>query len=236
MKKTAKIIAGFGTVLFILAGNGYGQETAKTVEGYKIAPPKATKSTKATKAGKVARVTDYARPVGTSEAVTFTGYAIAPVAATAAGAISVEGFALPEKDQVSIQRKANLRFSGETKVSEAKIKMTGDYNYLMIALHGGLMSGSVTVEMIDPKGEIRGKFSLKTDDLVITGDKTSIQQMVNGDMQKDFRMPLSGEWIIRATGVTAEGVIDIVINQQYRSGMGTTEPIDIGVPLNEKKQ
>ncbi|MCX6225802.1 MAG: hypothetical protein NTV01_13795 [Bacteroidia bacterium] len=220
MKKTVKIIAGFGTVLLMLTGAGYGQEAVKTVEGFKIDPPKATK-TKPAKAGK---------------AVTVTGYPIAPVAATPTSMATVEGFALPEKDQVSIQRKASLRFSGETKVSEAKIKMTGDYNYLMIALHGGLMSGSVTVEMIDPKGEIRGKFNLKTDDLVVTGDKTSIQQMVNGDMQKDFRMPLSGEWIIRATGVTAEGVIDIVINQQYRPGMGTTEPIDVGVPLNEKKQ
>jgi hypothetical protein len=206
----------------MLAGAGYGQEAVKTVEGFKIDPPKATKTTKAAKAGK---------------AMTVTGYPAASVAATPTSMATVEGFALPEKDQVSIQRKASLRFSGETKVSEAKIKMTGDYNYLMIALHGGLMSGSVTVEMIDPKGEIRGKFSLKTDDLVITGDKTSIQQMVNGDMQKDFRMPLSGEWIIRATGATAEGVIEIAINQQYRPGFGITEPVEVNdQPLPEKKR
>jgi hypothetical protein len=151
--------------------------------------------------------------------------------------VSVEGFALPEKDQVLIERKASLRFSGETKVSEAKIEMTGDYNYLRIALHGGFISGSVTVEMIDPKGEVRGKFSLKTDDLVITGDKTSIQQMVNGDMLKEFRIPLIGDWIIRASGVTAEGVLDIIITQQYRPGMGSAEPIKVeGVPLPEIKR
>jgi hypothetical protein len=78
---------------------------------------------------------------------------------------------------------------------------------------------------------------LKTDDTIVTGDKTSVVEEVSGDMQKDFVNPLKGEWIIRAIPVSAEGTINVMIRQESFPGISSMAPVDaIGQPLPEKKR
>jgi hypothetical protein len=83
MKNSMKYRAGVGLILLAVTGAGFGQENVKTVEGYRIDPPKAEKAGRATKSDK---------------AVAVAGYAIAPNAAIAGGGATVEGFALPDND------------------------------------------------------------------------------------------------------------------------------------------
>jgi hypothetical protein len=137
--------------------------------------------------------------------------------AQVAGTVTVQGFPIEVKDKVSIQRKALLRFAGESKASEVKIKMTDEYNYLKILINSNFSSGQITVELLDPKGEKRGEYNLKSNEMIITGSNTTVQEEVSGNLQKDFFNPLKGEWIIRAIPVSAEGTINVMIIQEFHA-------------------
>ncbi len=219
MKNRMNIITGLALAIFLIAGTGYGQEAVRVVEGYKIDPSKTAKPTRATKAGRAVSVTGVARPAESLEPLSVAGFPVGTLAPTSAEAVTVTGFALPDNEKVSTQRKATLTFKGESKPSEVKVKVTEEEGYLKIMVHSSFESGSVSVELIDPKGENRGKYTLKTDDLIVTGDKTTVREEVTGDMQKDFVDPLKGEWIIRAIPVAAEGKIDVMILQEAFPGL-----------------
>ena len=221
MKNSMKFIAGVVLVLLAFTVAGFGQEEVKVVEGYRIDPPKAGKATRTTKADR---------------SIAVAGQPIAPLA-TAGSAVTVQGFALPENDKVATQRKAVLTFKGESKPSEVKVKVADEEGYLVIMIQSSFRSGSIAVELLDPKGENRGKYMLKTDDLIVTGDKTSVMEEVSGEMQKDFVNPLKGEWTIRAIPVSAEGTINIMIRQESFPGMRSIAPVEvIGSPLQENKR
>ena len=193
MKNSMKIFGVMGTALFLLSGFCSAQ-VAESV--------KATKSTGEAKPAKQ---------------ISVAGYAIDP---TEAGQpVTVQGFPIVVKDQVSIQRKALLTFKGESKATEVKIKMTDEYNFLKIMISSSFRTGQIAVELLDPKGEKRGEYNLKSNELIITGDNTTIQEEVSGNMQKDFNNPLKGEWIIRAVPVAAEGTINVMIIQEYHPEM-----------------
>jgi hypothetical protein len=231
MKNSLKLMAGIGLVMLAITGAGYGQENVKVVEGYRIDPPKASKQAKKVKSTEAVTVQGY--PISVSDPASVAGYAATPAAA---GAVTLEGFALPQEHWVTIRRTAKLYFDGESKASEVKIKMTDEHNYLTIGIQSSFWTGTLSIELIDPKGVNQGKFTLKTDDLVVTGDKTRVNEEVKGNMQKDFSNPMKGEWIVRAIPLSAKGHIEVSIVQQYRPGIETTATIEvIGVPWPEKK-
>lgn len=204
MKKSMKIIAGFGAILLMVAGYGYGQENVKTVEGNKIVPQKAAKTVKAAKGEK---------------AVNVTGYATATGDATSAEPVLVEGFALPERDQILLERNRKLDFLNASKKSEVKISMTDEYNWLSLKIDSNFKSGVVFVEIIDPEGEKIGTYTVKTDEPVILGENTTTSEQVSAQFGKDFRFPKKGEWIIRALPDAATGWISIDIKQAYYRGL-----------------
>jgi hypothetical protein len=75
------------------------------------------------------------------------------------------------------------------------------------------------VELLDPKGEKRGEYNLKSNETDHhRRSNTTVQEEVSGNLQKDFFNPLKGEWIIRAVPVAAEGTINVMIIQEYPSG------------------
>ena len=160
------------------------------------------------------------------EATTVTGY---PLKSTGTAATS-------DREQLQIHRASSLRFENESEKSEVKVNMTGDYNLLLIQIASSFESGKVTLEMIDPKGEKRGSFNLKTDDpIVVKGKNTTSKEMVSGNLNKEFQNPLKGEWIIRAIPVDATGSINISITQEYRPAAMKGEVTVIGQPIKTKK-
>lgn len=221
MKNSMKFVAGICLILLAGTGAGFCQEDVKVVEGYRIDPPKAGKAVKTTKADK---------------SIAVAGQPGVPLT-TAGSAVTVQGFALPDNDKVATQRKATLTFNGESKPSEVKVKVSDGEGYLAIMIQSSFRSGSIAIELVDPKGENRGKYMLKTDDLIVTGDKTSVQEEVSGEMRKDFVNPMKGEWIIRAIPVSAEGTINVMIRQESFPGMQSLAPVEtIGRPLQEIKR
>jgi len=124
----------------------------------------------------------------------------------------------PDKDAFKLHRSRLINFKDESKLTEVKVNMTDDYNYLNINISCNFDKGSVLIELVDPKGEKKGNYSVKTDDSVVIGDKTTTQEHVMGEMAKEFTTPLKGEWIIRATPISATGRVQIEIIQQYAPG------------------
>jgi hypothetical protein len=129
----------------------------------------------------------------------------------------------PVKDDINIQRTRHLNFNNESKKAEVKINMTDDYNYLGIMMRGWINTGCLEIELIDPNGNIKGKYTLKSDVSVVTGDKTSTTETVTGEMDKRFSYPIKGEWIIRAIPSSATSGLVITIDQQYHDRLA---PID----------
>ena len=134
--------------------------------------------------------------------------------------ITVQGYPIdtlqkPVKDDITINRSRSMAFQNESKKSEVKITMTDEYNYLGISIRSKFIKGTVVVEIIDPKGEKQGSYTLKTEETVVLGDNTTSGEEVSGEFDKYFRLPLNGEWIIRAVPTMATGNIQLVLTQRY---------------------
>ena len=127
----------------------------------------------------------------------------------------VVGYPLDEKDEVKIHKSRIIDFKNESKKSEVKVMMNEDYNFLQFRINCNLDKGNVVVEIIDPKGEKQGTCTVKSDDNVVLGENSTTQEHVTGEIIKDFRYPLNGEWIIRASPSSAMGRVQIGIDQQY---------------------
>ena len=108
-----------------------------------------------------------------------------------------------------------MTFQNESKKSDVKITITDEYNYLGISIRSKFIKGTVVVEIIDPKGEKQGSYTLKTEETVVLGDNTTSGEEVSGEFDKYFRLPLNGEWIIRAVPTMATGNIQLVLTQRY---------------------
>jgi len=123
------------------------------------------------------------------------------------------------KDQIKLERSRRLDFSNASKKSEVKINMTEDHNWLHLKISSNFSTGAVVVEIIDPNGEKRGTYTIKTDDPVELGENTTTAEHVNAELAKDFRYPQNGEWIVRAIPTSATGWIVIEITQEYCQGL-----------------
>ena len=119
------------------------------------------------------------------------------------------------QDAVKFKRNRSLDFSNESKKSEIKIVSTTEYNYLIIKVWCSLFNGNALLEIIDPKGDVKGTFKIKSDDTVVMGDQTKTNGTVVGEMEKIFSEPIPGEWIFRAKPSTAKGHLELTIYQGY---------------------
>ncbi len=119
------------------------------------------------------------------------------------------------QEEVRIQKSKTLMFDGESKKAEVKVKSTSEYNYLRLSLACSLLEGDVTIEIINPKGEREGMFTVKSDKTTSIGNKTTVEETVNGTMHKTFSKPLHGDWIIRATPSGAKGKVNYNIAQGF---------------------
>jgi hypothetical protein len=75
--------------------------------------------------------------------------------------------------------------------------------------------GGVSIELIDPSDKNRGNFSVKTDDGISMGDKTTTSGLSSGTLRKAFRYPMKGTWTIRVTPLSANGDMTCDISRQF---------------------
>ena len=109
------------------------------------------------------------------------------------------------QEYIKLERSKKFIFANESKVAETKIDVTEEYNFLQIQIQSVFQAGEALVEILDPKGEVRGKYSIITDSDIKKGANTSVSSMVNAEMERAYRDPAKGDWKVRITPKNAAG-------------------------------
>jgi len=118
------------------------------------------------------------------------------------------------QELISLQKNKELHFNEETTPSAVKFNVSAEYNYLRVNIDCSLFSGIIAIELIDPNGKKQGIYTVKTEDNIRKGNKTQVNEKAQGNMQKMFRNPLKGDWLIFVDPIKATGNVKINIIQQ----------------------
>ena len=127
-----------------------------------------------------------------------------------------------------MQLSKQLRFDNETKPAEAKVNVTSDYNYLSIHIASILTEGELKVEIYDPDGKSKGYFNIIAEGDISSGSKTIVESEVNGEMERHYREPIIGDWIVKFTPKNAKGLARLRSNLIFnpRADMLEAEQIE----------
>ena len=198
MKTTVKSIIGSVAILTTLAVSSYGQKALKAESTVQIV--------------KSAGIADAKDKKGQ---ITFVdGIRVSPSTLSVSQEKVTTG-KTSSQESLSIIRHRRFQFDDESTIAETKIKATDEFNTLLISIATGLDKGTIIVDILDPKGVKQGSYTLVADEPTVVGGKTKYSGSVNGQIQKQFRYPMKGEWIIRATPTNAKGSVNIMIEQKF---------------------
>ncbi len=104
-----------------------------------------------------------------------------------------------------LERSNSLLFKNESKISEVQVSISDEYNFLSLNIVCSLTAGELLVEVVNPKGEIKGNYTVINNSVITMGKNTESKETVNGQMEKRFRNPSIGNWIVRVKPKNATG-------------------------------
>ena len=119
------------------------------------------------------------------------------------------------QEYIKLERSKTLQLSNESSENEIIVKVTDEYNYLRIKTEGEFTKGSILIELIDPSGNISRNFTIdagNNDSAKVRPDRMGA---VSGQMQKAFRNPDKGNWLVRITPGEATGNLRIYSIEIY---------------------
>ncbi|MFC2120707.1 hypothetical protein ACFLTI_03840 [Bacteroidota bacterium] len=103
--------------------------------------------------------------------------------------------------------------SGDEGIDPGILKPTFTLNINII---GEINSGKISIEIYDPKGVKKGKFSI-TAEKPDPDNKTYMRDQVSGKIDKKISQPLKGDWLIKIIPEKAGGDVVISSSQNYQS-------------------
>lgn len=118
----------------------------------------------------------------------------------------VTGFSRPEETDFSLNREIKLSDNSGSKTIPIEVnKETAEF---LLSVNCSLKSGTLNVEIYDPKGAKRGNFSVKG-----SNDTSGWSETVGGTINKRYSNPISGTWSLKfiAEKVTADILIQTKI-------------------------
>jgi len=95
-----------------------------------------------------------------------------------------------------------------------EINVTDEFNYLKIKVQGNFDAGEILVEIVDPLGEVKRDFSIKNGK-VVTETGLNMKGVVIAEMERSYRNPVKGKWVVRSTSKKADGKILVYSLQIY---------------------
>ena len=104
--------------------------------------------------------------------------------------IVVKGFYNAEETDFSLTRE--IRLSDNSGSKTIPIEVNKGAFELLLSVNCNLSSGTLNVEIYDPKGTKRGNFSVKG-----SNDKSGWSETVGGTINKRFGSPMNGEWSLK---------------------------------------
>ena len=133
--------------------------------------------------------------------------AITAVIITMLMVISTVGFG---QEFSKMERRRDLAFTKESKVAKIKINVSDEFNFLQITIMSEFAVGEALIEILDPKDEVRGKYTIVADGDIVAGENTKVNSFVSGEMERYYRDPVKGDWMVRITPKNATGNTVIV--------------------------
>ena len=133
------------------------------------------------------------------------------------------------QESIKLEKNKEFTFDGETTPSTVKFNVSEEYNYLKVSVDCTLSSGIAAIELIDPSGKKQGLYTVKSEDNIVKGEKTKVGETAQGNMQKMFRHPLKGDWLVRVDPIKAKGSVRINIVQQLEPRIDLIELTEVEV-------
>lgn len=78
-----------------------------------------------------------------------------------------------------------------------KLEVEGNTECLQIGVNSTIKSGSLTMEIYDPKGDKQGNFSVESQISSNTSSGGKKKELVCGQLNKTIKEPMAGTWTIR---------------------------------------
>lgn len=120
------------------------------------------------------------------------------------------------------QHKGNCSNSNTTRSIElddsssnevVKVEVKDNAKHLMIGVSSTISSGSLTMEIFDPKGNKQGNFSVESMMSSSSSSKGKNKESVCGQLNKSFQDPMKGDWTIKLKPKKVSGKIQINSHQ-----------------------
>lgn len=130
---------------------------------------------------------------------------------------------IERQEYTEMESSKTLHFKNESKKAEVQIKVTDEFNFLLIEIQGTFKEGETLIELFDPKGIKKGYFTIKTETNISKGKNTTVMEMVSGKLAKHYRDPIKGDWLIRISPKMAVGYININSSLIYNPRINVLE-------------
>lgn len=143
------------------------------------------------------------------------------------------------QDQQKVQKTKMIHFTNESVKTEVKLNLKETISYFEIKIECRLDQGQASIEIIDPNGKVKGKYSIKTESSISKGKNTKITERANGSIIKRFSNPSKGNWQVKLVPERATGNVIINLDEYYKSGADVHEfgsIIRVSTTENEKKK
>jgi len=108
-------------------------------------------------------------------------------------------------------RSIELNDSSSNKV--VKVEVKDNSKHLMIGVNSTITSGSLTMEIFDPKGNKQGNFSVESMMSSNSNSKGKNKETVCGQLNKSFKDPMKGDWTVKLKPKKVSGKIQINSHQ-----------------------
>jgi hypothetical protein len=123
----------------------------------------------------------------------------------------------------------SISFDNESESTKVEIGVEEKYSYLQFQIHCRLQAGAVKILLLNPKGVEKGEIAVKAEnDNISKGKNTTVLEVVSGEMEKVFRDPLAGDWIVKVMPANAVGEIRIQSVRIYNPKSDLLETEQIG--------
>lgn len=115
-----------------------------------------------------------------------------------------------EETDFSLTR--SIKLSNNSGSKAIPVEINAESPEFLLSINCNLQSGTLNVEIYDPKGEKRGNFSVKGSGH--SNNKSGWSETVGGVINKRYRSPLEGTWTIKF--ISEKVTADISINTKVK--------------------
>jgi len=107
----------------------------------------------------------------------------------------------------------NIQLDDSSSNEVVKVEVKENAKHLMIGVNSTISSGSLTMEIYDPKGNKQGNFSVESMMSSSSSSKGKNKETVCGQLNKSFQDPMKGDWTIKLKPKKVSGKIQINSHQ-----------------------